>query len=108
MNTLNKHIISASVAILVIALMTPTVVKFCHIFEDHIHFSCDAPYKSHYHEADVECELHKFNKTNQFHLANTLDFEITTFKTKVTTDSYYSHLISHRQLSFSLRAPPSA
>ena len=103
-----KHTIffNSVTLLLVIAFLIPSLVKFNHIFEDHKHESCETPQTNHYHEVDLDCEFYKFNKTNQFHLSNLQDYELYVAEGKLATISFYKHLISHRQLSFSLRAPP--
>jgi len=107
MKDLKLHIIySFCATILIAALLTPSVVKLSHLFQDHKHEVCTEKQISHYHEYEIDCEFYKFNKTNQFHLNNFQDFTFYTTTYKYEIVSFYNHLISHRQLSFSLRAPP--
>ena len=107
MTKLKTHIgFKISTLILVTALLVPSFVKLAHAFENHKHEVCITPQKSHYHEFDLDCEFYKFKKANQFHLNNINEFEFFVAEYKSATISPYKHLISHRKLSFSLRAPP--
>lgn len=99
-------IYSICATVLICALLTPSVVKLSHLFQGHKHEVCVETQASHYHEYEVDCDFYKFNKTTQFHLNDYKDFTFYTPLYKIVENSFYNHLISHRQLSFSLRAPP--
>lgn len=107
MQKLKAHIgFKISIVVLVTVLLVPSFVKLAHAYENHKHEICKTPQKSHYHELDLDCEFYKFKKVNQYHLNNFKEFEFFVVDYKPATISFYKHLISHRQLSFSLRGPP--
>lgn len=92
--------------ILCFSLLVPSGVKLLHAFEDHKHEVCEFPQSSHYHELDLDCEFYKFSHTNQFHIANNYESDRFYLTLNQPVVANYYHLKSHRQLSFSLRAPP--
>ena len=87
-------------------MSTPSVVKLVHALENHEHEVCSSKSSEHFHEFEIDCEFHKFNKVNPFHFTVIDDIEFYTSEYKVSTKRSYVFLNSHRQLSFSLRAPP--
>jgi hypothetical protein len=101
------HIIyKCFIIVLIISLFAPSFVKFAHVFENHKHEVCIVPQESHFHEFDLDCEFYKFKNANQYHLNDFKEFEFFIADYKPALNSFYKYLISHRQLSFSLRGPP--
>lgn len=107
MNLSRKHnIFKISVIILVIALLTPSLVKFSHIFENHIHQVCKNPQKLHFHEYNVDCDFYDFKLNTQFSLAS-IDYQLLDI-----VDNHepvflkYHFFISNQLLHFSRRGPP--
>lgn len=79
MIALREHIASKiSIIILVAALLTPSVVKLHHLFEDHAHAVCVNTQDTHWHEVDLDCEFYKFKLNTQFsHSFVAVDLSIT-------------------------------
>jgi len=103
-----QHIIGKSLAlVLALAILTPFATKILHEFSDHQHEVCVSNSAEHYHKVDINCDLDKFNTFNTyFHLENYDETSIYSIE-KVEVFSYYRHITSHQQLSYSLRGPPS-
>jgi len=106
-NQFKEHIIyKFCTVILILALLTPSAVKFFHIFEDHIHEVCKNNQKTHFHEFDLDCEFYKFKLKTQFSLS-TNDFQFLDI-----VENYqpivlqYCYLNDFQSLHFSLRGPP--
>ena len=107
MNQFKEHIVyKFSTAILILALLTPSAVKFFHIFEDHIHEVCKNNQKTHFHEFNLDCECYKFKLSTQFSgLQQIIDF--------LNLEDNYQSIFGHYQfissdtfLYFPLRGPP--
>lgn len=107
MIALREHIASKiSIIILVAALLTPSVVKLHHLFEDHAHAVCVNPQDTHWHEVDLDCEFYKFKLNTQFsHSFVAVDLSI--------VENDYEPFISFEQLvrshsvsQYYLRGPP--
>jgi hypothetical protein len=104
---IKQHIVfKLSTLLLVLALLTPTVVKFAHIFNHHSHEVCKGETKTHLHALDVDCTFHKFKLNTQY------TFSIQSIDLFVNEDNYnhiftnYIFLNSYQSLHFSLRGPP--
>ena len=105
---IKDHIIFKLLTIvLVITLITPTLVKFGHIFEDHTHEVCTHKSQTHLHTLDIHCEFYKF-KTNNLLAISHFSYDIldTNTKSKEITSWLYNFKYNHQQLPFSLRGPP--
>lgn len=107
MDFFRTHIISKiSIVVLTIALLTPSLVKFSHIFENHVHKVCENPQKSHFHEFDLDCEFYKFKLNTQFGFsANEFQF-LNIIENHQPIISQYQFLSDYQRLHFSLRGPP--
>lgn len=91
---------------LVMALIVPSFVKFAHAFENHKHEICVKPQKTHFHEFDLDCEFYKFKLNKQhFDLSEYTELVIELPSLSINS-ALYSFINYHKQLSFSLRAPP--
>lgn len=107
MNLNRYHIIyKISVIVLVIVLLTPSFVKFSHIFQDHIHQVCKSPQNIHFHKSDLDCDFYKFKLNTQFSFFPE-DFQFLKKQEnyKIVT-LHYSFLSNYQPLSFLLRGPP--
>ncbi|TYA59074.1 hypothetical protein [Formosa maritima] len=95
-----------STLILVLALLTPSVVKFTHIFSHHKHEVCKGESKTHLHTLDIDCTFHKFKLNNQY------TFTVQSYNLFDIDDNYnhifsqYLFLNTFQPLHFTLRGPP--
>jgi hypothetical protein len=106
-NQIKEHIICKfSIVILVIALLTPSFVKFFHVFENHSHQVCKNNQKTHFHEFDLDCEFYKFKlNTKSSPLYQAVDL-LNIEDNFLPISSKYQLAKSNTLLYFSLRAPP--
>ena len=107
MEQIKGHIICKFIVLtLSITLVLPLFVKLNHLLEDHKHEVCITPFANHFHEFEVDCDFDKFNTvTKYFFEYEYLNEEILEINNRDSFSNYFL-LNSHRQLSFSLRAPP--
>ena len=92
--------------ILLIVLVTPSVIQFSHIFEEHEHIACTET-ESHVHKTDVDCETCAFRImpfNDDFNVVNDFSLKKSILKKEVNYTSLIleSHNFTHKQL----RAPP--
>jgi hypothetical protein len=106
-NQFKEHIVyKFCTVILILALLTPSAVKFFHIFEDHIHEVCKNNQKTHFHEFDLDCEFYKFKLSTQFSgLLQIIDF-LTVEDNYQSSLAHYQFINSYIFLDFFLRGPP--
>jgi len=89
---------------LVLALFTPTTVKFVHIFY-HDYTICKE-YKAHFHRSDIDCSFHKFKVSSSYTIpVFSIDF-FTSEHNHEYTISQYLFISEYQHLHFSLRGPP--
>ncbi|WP_066218585.1 hypothetical protein [Formosa haliotis] len=107
MQKLKKHIAFKSFTlVLVFTLLTPTLVKFHHIFETHHHEVCHGEKNTHLHTANVDCEFYKFQLNHLFTIPIFIA-EIPLVKENHQLISSQYHFISdYQHLPFALRGPP--
>lgn len=107
MVTLKQHIAFKIVALaILLAILTPSVVKFFHGFENHKHEVCLGEQKAHFHNLDLDCEFHKFKLNNSFTFSfYGVDLFSIENNLKIIT-SQYRFIANYQHLSFSLRGPP--
>lgn len=107
MQNVKQHIAFKILSILLlITILTPSVVKLMHVFENHAHEVCIDNQKTHLHTLDLECEFYKFKVNNTFTLPNIkVDFLVLKVDYKLI-QSEYSFETNYKPLHFSLRAPP--
>ncbi|RNC87346.1 MAG: hypothetical protein ED556_07625 [Winogradskyella sp.] len=92
--------------ILVFAIITPTLVKFSHGFQDHEHEVCYGESSSHLHEIDIDCEFYKF-KLNTQYVDKFKKVEVLTLDNiSDEINSQYNFISDYQKLQFSLRGPP--
>ena len=104
----NKNFISTFCLLLVAFLCFPSIVKMTHALIEHKHLECKAIGQLHIHEVELDCDLHDFNMSPQFHstLAEVPKPLIVHISNKIT--SQYTFLSKYQKLHFALRGPPSA
>ena len=109
MEQIKGHTISKILGLtLSIMLVLPLFVKLHHLLEDHEHEVCITPYTNHFHEFEIDCEFDKFNTVTKYFIEyEYLNEEVQEINNRDSFSKYFL-LNSHRQLSFSLRAPPIA
>lgn len=110
MQTIKEHIIFKLLTfMLVVTLLIPTATKFAHVFTHHKHKHdvCKGEKKSHLHETDIDCEFYKFKLNNYFLFSLKPNSFISVSTIYEIPCLSYNYLNNHRQLSFSLRGPPS-
>lgn len=107
MQYLKEHIIFKTLAIvLVISLITPTLVKFAHVFEDHKHEVCISKQQAHLHTLDIDCEFYKF-KVNKSFTFNVVNYNLqSVVNNHKISSSQYQFISEYQRLSFALRGPP--
>ncbi|MGJ5640982.1 hypothetical protein [Formosa sp. S-31] len=95
-----------SALVLVLALLIPTLVKFNHVFEAHVHEVCHGEKQTHLHTADVDCEFYKFQLNHHFTLPfNFIEVFIPQENFQIIISQYF-FLSEYQQLHFCLRGPP--
>lgn len=109
MNNIKAHISFKIVTIILVAsLLVPTGVKFAHILthHNHEHEVCKGEKNTHLHKVDKDCVFYKFKlSTNYFWVFSNTELIIDLFVLK-TSNSSYTFLNNHHELSYSLRGPP--
>lgn len=92
---------------LVFAILTPTIIKFAHGFQDHEHEICIGESTSHFHELDIDCEFYKFKLNTQYvHILKPIDvLELETYQVDIKSE--YKFFSDFKKLQTSLRGPPS-
>jgi hypothetical protein len=88
--------------------LLPTFIKVAHALENHTHNSCTNTQTTHFHKYNLDCDFYKFNTVTQFFIDNNHYSKVFSEINNKESVSDYFLLNSHRQLSFSLRAPPFA
>lgn len=104
-----KHIVSQLfVFVLTFVLLLPNVIKIIHSHEHSVHQSHENEDKAHLHEADFDsCDLCKFSFSNYLYTHNDAKLTFYTPEPKEQLVTLYTFIDSHKQLSLSLRGPPS-
>ena len=107
MQNAKQHIAFKILSILLlVSILTPSVVKLAHVFENHKHEVCLNAQTTHFHTLDLECEFYKFKVNNNFTFS-AFNFEIAaTKKVYEPIASQYRFTSYYQPLSFSLRGPP--
>ena len=107
MQYIKEHIIFKTLTIvLVISLITPTLVKITHVFEDHKHEVCLGEQLAHLHTLDLECEFYKFKINNTFTFKVLHYNLLSIINNHKTFNSQYQFISEYQRLSFALRGPP--
>jgi len=96
-----------SVLLLGILLLLPTGVSFSHIFSGHGHEICVDYADKHFHENNLDCELHSFNHSPVL-AADFINYEpLVEKQVKKQFFDFYQFLSDYQKLPFELRGPPS-
>ncbi|MFD2541592.1 hypothetical protein ACFSSB_04610 [Lacinutrix gracilariae] len=108
MKHIQEHILFKCVTIiLLVTLLTPSMVKAGHVFENHKHDVCtDKISQTHLHTLDLDCEFYKFKLNTQYHTVLNNFRIVTTENYSKINNTYYYFFNNHQQASFSLRGPP--
>ena len=87
-------------------LTFPSAVEFAHIFSGHQHNYCNHYSESHFHQDNLDCELHSFHKTPY----PSVDiFSYSFFLPAVVVqipNREYHFLSTHQPLPYGQRGPP--
>jgi hypothetical protein len=107
MHFLKQHsAFKVAILIIVAILLTPTAVKFNHVFSHHQHEVCKGEFTTHIHAFDSDCDFYKFKLTNPFTFFNyDVAFKIVLQKHQ-NNITHYSFLTSYQALHFTQRGPP--
>ncbi|MDW5288354.1 hypothetical protein [Formosa sp. PL04] len=107
MNELKTHILFKSLTLVVIlTLLTPTFVKFNHVFEHHHREICHGEIQTHLHTADIDCEFYKFQLNHHFTIPVYFSEIPSVQENHELISTQYYFLSEYQQLHFSLRGPP--
>lgn len=98
--------VNVIIAIIALALLLPSVIKFSHIFEQHEHVVCLGENQSHLHEIDLDCEFFKFKLNNNFLLDLDAIEIVSNLVLQTLPPQYYIFIIGHQQGTAYLRGPP--
>ncbi|MBD0832656.1 hypothetical protein [Aestuariibaculum sediminum] len=93
--------------LLAIALLTPTINKFAHLFAHHHHDICKGEKTTHLHELNLDCDFYKYKV---FHNYTFHFFKYNIFLIKeesIQIVSQYQFLSEYQRLQTALRGPPS-
>jgi hypothetical protein len=92
---------------LALTLLTPTFVKFNHIFAHHKHDIClGEKTTTHLHEQNTDCDFYKFKLTNVY-THTFLEFNLFECKEQTLSSvSQYQFVSKFRRLQIALRGPP--
>jgi len=107
MHRIKEHIVFRILTLaLVFALLTPTAIKFVHIFNHHKHEICHDENQTHLHTYYADCSFHKFKLTPSYTIpVFSVEFFTPEHSHETTVDPYL-FLAEFQQLHFSLRGPP--
>lgn len=105
-NLKQQVIFKLATLILVLALLTPSVVKAMHIFNDHHHEICYGENQKHLHKSDLDCEFYKFKISNPYVFTNLTYSILTLDNHQKKQTSQYQFISDYQKLQFSLRGPP--
>lgn len=107
MQIFKKHIAFKFLAFsLALTLLTPTFVKFNHIFAHHKHDICSGEKSTHLHELNKDCDFYKFHLSTIYTFSY---FEFQLFIPKEKTSSIvsqYQFISKYQRLQVALRGPP--
>lgn len=105
MHKFKEHIgFKIATLLLVVALFTPTAIKFAHIFY-HKYETCNE-YKAHLHSSHLDCTFHKFKHSTPYTIPQFSVVFFTPEHNHEYFDVQYSFLSKYQRLHFSLRGPP--
>ena len=107
MQKLKEHIAFKIVLLaLVLAILTPTAIKFGHIFSDHKHEICHDESQEHLHKNYPDCNFYKFKLTSPFTIPVYTSEILSVFYNQINPSAEYLFFDNNEELLFSLRAPP--
>tara|TARA_R110000868_G_scaffold4211_13_gene26660 strand:+ start:65106 stop:65438 length:333 start_codon:yes stop_codon:yes gene_type:complete len=102
-----KKILLSCISILILAaLAIPDAVKISHAITEHKEQTCVEKGTVHFHEAEFDCDFHKYHITTYFY-PQSINYTVAFQDSKIKQNQNYYFLLSEFQkLHFSLRGPP--
>lgn len=92
--------------LLLLSLTVPTAEDWHHFWEGHKEIHCDSGIPNHFHQAEFDCEFHKFHFSFALQVAF-FEFDLSeTAISKAVPNSFYPTFSSSVSTFFSGRAPP--
>jgi len=102
----NHNFITLLSLLLIVAILSPSIVKVIHAIDNHEHFECKAIGELHIHEVELDCDFEKFNISPQQFLQPEYTVPILIVNNHKVDLAHYSFLSKYQKLHFSLRGPP--
>ena len=91
---------------LALTLLTPTFVKFNHIFAHHKHDICLGEKSTHLHTLNIDCDFYKFH-LNSVYTFSYFEFQLFIPKEQtLSIVSQYQFISKYQRLQVALRGPP--
>ncbi len=94
------------ILILALAILTPTAIKFGHIFSKHKHEICHDESQDHLHKNYPDCNFHKFKLSSLFTIPVIATECFSVRYDKVKPVSEYLFFDNNLELLNNLRSPP--
>lgn len=94
------------ILILVLAILTPTAIKFGHIFSKHEHEICHNESQDHLHKNYPDCSFHKFKLSSPYIIPVITTEWLSVRYDELKTVSKYLFFNNNQEQLTSLRAPP--
>ena len=107
MRYLKQHVsIKVAALLLVLALITPSIVKFTHVFNHHKHEVCLGELQTHLHELNTDCNFYKFKISKPFSFT-AYQYHLQTEKINHDlNESQFEFISDFQRLQNNLRGPP--
>ncbi|MBZ9728966.1 hypothetical protein LB467_04645 [Salegentibacter sp. JZCK2] len=89
-------------------LLLPAIISFSHTFTGHGHELCPNYADKHFHENNLDCDLHSYNQSPVL-AADFINFE-SVLEKEINKQffKFYHFLNNYQKLPFELRGPPLA
>ena len=105
-NQATDWLLSAAIAILLLCMALPSVVKFNHAIREHKGLHCSAEARTHFHASEFDCVFHKFKLATSFYPTLFVFEAFVPLAYLGYQLPGYFLLKSREPLSYGLRAPP--
>ena len=92
---------------LTLVLMFPYVGSFLHMFEDHLHETCEIS-ETHFHGVELDCDILDYNFATSIQLSHEIDYLTFVSYPKEKISSFYSGNSFLIDTVDNLRGPPCA
>ena len=107
MNDIFKQVCTSILALfLVVAILSPAIVKLSHALYEHEEQLCHEIGSVHVHEVELDCDFQKFNLAPQYYPHFVKAIKVHAKITRKKDFNYYSFLSKYQKLHFTLRGPP--